>query len=132
MMNDIKAQLQDVPALLERFKTTLEVIIPTFNYVDALDDSERDYCEETFYQISPCYMYMYSVVIDKKIPDAYNTNNAQFEMFDQIKLMAQISAATYKKMRLTIDDANEHTLGFYALLETFLLMYYAYINGLSS
>jgi len=123
-------QLTNPTELIDRFNKTLDILIPTLNYVDTLDEAERDFCEETFYQIAPCYLFMYSVVVKDKLPDAYQKTEAQLEIFEQIKLVAQISAATYKSMRSTIDNADQYKKGFYALLETYLLLYYAYLNGL--
>jgi len=122
--------LQNIPVLKERFTKTLDILVPTLNYVDSLDEYERDYCEETFYQIAPCYLYMYSIVMEDKIPAAYSKIDAQLEMYEQLKVIASVSAATYKKMRNEMDGADEYKQGFFALLETFLLLYYAYINGL--
>lgn len=116
--------------LLARFKTTLDILKPTFAYVDSLDDLERDFCEQTFFELSPCYLYMYSIVVDKKIPAAYQEVEAQYEMFEKIKFVASISAIEYKRLRAKLDSLDTYQKGFYALLETFLLLYYAYNKGL--
>ena len=117
--------------LLERFNKTKDIILPTFHYVSSLDDNERDFCEETFNQIAPCYLFMYSVVVNKKVPSSYISIDAQEEMYKQLKEISGISAAAYKIMQSSKNKDDEYTKEFIELLETFLLMYYLYHTGQS-
>lgn len=122
--------MENKEELLKRFKTTLDILMPTFEYVDMLHDEERDFCEQAFHEISPCYIFMYSIVVGGKLPDAYSTIDAQLEMFDKIKFLAGISAVEYRRLRTVKDNLDQYQLGFYALLETLLLMYRAYMHGI--
>ena len=120
--------MQNREILVSRLSKVKDILIPTFNYVCSLDESERDYCEQTFFELSPCFLYLYAVKVNGKIPDAYAKPQAREDMNKQLTLIAGVTAGAYKKACKC--EKDQYAEGFIALLESFLLLYYAYTNDI--
>jgi hypothetical protein len=117
--------------LLTRFIKTKETILPTFNYVDLTTghiQTEAWLTEKIFNDIVPCYLFMYAVLVERKMPPQFKEKAAQGEMAEKLLHISGVVSATYKK--LTLNDDKCCCL--YDLLETFLLMYQQYGNGEST
>lgn len=119
---------QNKEEFLERLNKTKDILIPTFNYVSQLDETERDFCEETFYQLSPTFLYMYSIVVNQEVPNGYMEESAQLKMSEDLKMLAGINAVELKRMKPKIETLSEYEKGFYALLETWMLLYFLFLR----
>jgi hypothetical protein len=114
--------------LLKRFVKTKETIITTFNYVELTDGHiqvEAWSNEEAFKEIVPCFLFMYAILVEHKLPQQYKDKSAQRDMAEKLLHISGIVSATYKKLTLKDDKC----CCLYELLETFLLMYQLYGHG---